>query len=69
MYIYEGHMGGLYISDEVLEYEQLYCETCGDIDTLIGYADSRKEAEDLLESYKDDFGESYIKNFIDECFA
>ena len=47
MYIYEGHMGSLYVSDKALEYEQLYCEICGDSDTLIGCADNRKDAEKL----------------------
>lgn len=69
MYIYDGHMGGLYVSDEALEYEQLHCETCGDSDTLIGYVDNRKDAERLLESYKDIFDESYIEKFIDKYFG
>ena len=30
MYIYQSHMGGLYTSDDELDYEQTYCETCGD---------------------------------------
>ena len=51
MYIYESHMGGLFVSDEVLSYEQTYCETCGDSDYLIGYAETREEALELL---KDD---------------
>ncbi len=51
MYIYESHMGGLFVSDEVLSYEQTYCETCGDSDCLIGYAETREEALELL---KDD---------------
>lgn len=44
MYIYESHMGGLYTSDEPLDYEYLYCEECGDSDSLIGYADTKEEA-------------------------
>jgi hypothetical protein len=44
-------MGGLYTSDDELDYEQTYCETCGDSDWLIGYAETREEAWDLL---KDD---------------
>ena len=31
-YIYESHMGGLYCSDEELDYESLYCDSCGDSD-------------------------------------
>ena len=51
MYIYQGHMGGLYTSDEPLDYEDLYCEECGDSDSLLGYAETKEEAWNLL---KDD---------------
>lgn len=32
IYIYESHLGGLYISDEELSLDETYCETCGDCD-------------------------------------
>lgn len=48
MYIYQSHMGGLFLSDDVLNYEQTYCETCGDSDYLLGYAETREEAWNLL---------------------
>ena len=51
MYVYQSHMGGLFVSDEILDYEQTYCEICGDSDFLIGYAETREEAWNLL---KDD---------------
>lgn len=51
MYIYESHMGSLYTSDYPLDYEQTYCETCGCSDWLIGYAETREEAWNIL---KDD---------------
>ncbi len=51
MYIYQSHMGGLFLSGDVLDYEQTYCETCGDSDYLLGYAETREEAWNLL---KDD---------------
>ena len=75
MYIYEGHMGGLYTSDEPLDCEDLYCEECGDSDWLIGYADTREEAWDLLKDNTDinDFGgwdynyiQEFLKNWEDE---
>lgn len=53
MYIYESHLGGLYTSDEYLDYDDLYCEQCGDSDWLIGYADTKREAWDLLTDYID----------------
>ena len=48
MYVYENHMGGLFTSDRELSYEECYCETCGDSDWLIGEADTREEAWELL---------------------
>ena len=35
-YLYNSHLGGLYTSDEELDYDYLYCEQCGDSDELIG---------------------------------
>ncbi len=46
-------MGGLYTSDEPLEYEALYCEEFGDSDWPISYVETRDEAWELL---KDDTG-------------
>ena len=63
MYIYESHMGDLYTSDEPLDYEDLYCEQCGDSDSLIGYANTREEVWDLL---KDEWNHEYIQEFINE---
>lgn len=48
MYIYESHMGGLYANSEELSFEERYCETCGDSDSLIGEAESAEEAWLLL---------------------
>ena len=69
MYIYEGHMGGLYTSDEPLDYEDLYCEECGDSDQLIGYAITKEEAWNLLKDDADINGSggwdyNYIQDFL-----
>ena len=69
MYIYQGHLGSLYTSDEYLDYDDLYCEQCGDSDWLIGCATTRVEAWELL---KDDtningsggWDYDYVQNFI-----
>lgn len=34
-YIYESHMGGWYVTEEELPYEDCYCEECGDSDILL----------------------------------
>ncbi len=57
-YIYQSHMGGLYACDEQQDYEFLYCEQCGDSDTLIGYAKSVYDAWELLKSETDTFDDS-----------
>lgn len=69
MYIYQGHLCGLYISDEPLDYEDLYCEECGDSDSLIGYAETRAEAWNLLKDETDIDGcggwdYDYVQEFI-----
>lgn len=48
-YLYENHMGGLYTSDEYMDYEELYCETCGDSDFLLGTFELVSEFWDLIE--------------------
>lgn len=72
MYIYESHMGGLSVSNEILDYEQTYCEICGDSDWLIGYAENREEAWNLLEGDTDidgsggwnyDYVQEFLKNW------
>ena len=67
MYIYESHMGGLYTSDDILDYEDLYCEECGDSDGLIGYAETREEAWNLFKDDKDiDGSGSWDYNYVQE---
>ena len=70
MYIYEGHLGNLYVSDDIIDEDDLYCETCGDSDHLIGFASNRLEAWNLLESSTDINGSGgwsydYVIEFID----
>ena len=72
IYIYEGHLGSLYVSDYGLDYDDLYCEQCGDSDWLIGHAETRKEAWELLKDSTDTFDESlcndcHYTNICDEC--
>ena len=48
-------MGGFYTYDEYLDFEYLYCEECGDSDQLIGSAETRVEAWNLLKDEVDLF--------------
>lgn len=69
MYIYQSHMGGLFVSDDILDYEQTYCEECGDSDFLLGYAETRGEAWNLLKDDTDINGSGgwnyeYVQEFL-----
>ena len=71
MYIYEGHLGSLYASDTYLDYEDLYCEECGDSDWCIGYATTREQAWELLKDNTNIDGSGgwdyeYIMQFLEE---
>ena len=47
-YLYEGHLGDIYITDEQLDYDSLYCEQCGDSDWLIGTFETIKDFWELI---------------------
>lgn len=71
MYIYEDHLGGLYTSDRELDFDELYCEQCGDSDWLVGYAATREEAWKLLKDDTDIDGcggwsYDYVQEFLNE---
>jgi len=57
-YYYENHLGGYYSSEEELDYEDLYCETCCDSDWPLGYYETEeeflKEYSKRYEEYDDD---------------
>lgn len=57
-YIYEGHMGGLYCTDYSQDYEDLYCEQCGDSDWELGYAENLEDAWNLLKDKTATFDDS-----------
>ena len=42
-YLYESHLGGIYITDNMLDRDRLYCEDCGDSDWLIGPFETVKD--------------------------
>lgn len=67
-------MGNLYTSDEPLDYEETYCETCGDSDWLVGDADTREEAWELLKKDTDVNGSGgwdyeYVQEFLKKYFG
>lgn len=74
MWLYEGHMGSLFLADEPLSFDECYCDVCGDSDMELGPVEI---AEDVLRLLADniailpedggwDF--SYIMEFLRENF-
>lgn len=61
MEVYESHMGGIYFDNEVLDYDDLYCEQCGDSDTHLGHVDTWEELETMLVWEYEDEDEVYYK--------
>lgn len=51
MHVYESHLGGFYTSKNYYNYEDLYCEECGDSDDYIGYFDSAVKALAYIANY------------------
>lgn len=43
-YLYESHMGGLYTDEYYRDYDELYCEECGDSDWCCGSFESAVDA-------------------------
>ena len=64
-YIYENHIdGSLYVSSNKLSFN--ICDTCGDIDNLIGYA---KTKEDALKFFNEnEWNMEYVYQFLDKYF-
>ena len=64
-YLYENHMGGIYTSDEKLDYDYLYCEQCGDSDWLYGSFETFKEFWKLFKDECDINGSGgYSLNYV-----
>lgn len=43
VYVYEGHLGGLYTSNDYIPSDELYCELCGDSDWFLGCYNTFRE--------------------------
>lgn len=70
MYIYESHLGGFYSSEFQLDYDRLYCDSCGDSDILVGEFDSnsKEDAIRFIKSIADlYYGESLI-DYVKDMF-
>ena len=51
MYIYGSHLGGVYVCEEEMDPDTLFCDQCGDWDEFLGEFDS---AVEFLQKYADE---------------
>ena len=51
MYVYESHLGGLFVEDRMLSFKERFCEDCGDSDVLIGEYSDVQEFWNLIKDY------------------
>lgn len=47
-YLYDGHMGHLYVTEKERTFDQLYCQVCGDSDRLIGTFDTLSDYWNII---------------------
>lgn len=66
MEVYESHMGGIYFDKEILDYDYLYCEQCGDSDTHLGHADTWEEVLSMLMWGLEEDECKYDQDYINE---
>lgn len=74
VYIYESHLGGLYVENEALDYDLLYCEECGDSDQLLFESDNIYDIAEFLKGKTSIFntgGYSYehTLNIMKQCYS
>lgn len=69
MYVYESHLGGLYVEEGWWDYDDLYCEQCGDSDRCLGRFDDIRGAiaylaEDINIYDSGGYGLEYVINTL-----
>ena len=63
IYVYESHLGGLFVTTE--ELESTHCDSCGDSDWLLGIAAGKYAAIAIVRQQKD-YTKEHIKEVIIE---
>ena len=69
MFVYESHMGGFFVSEEELSYEECSCEVCGDSDWFIGEAETKEEAREIIKNEFIYYDKEEVEEFLEECFG
>ena len=64
MWLYENHLGGVYLTEERDPQLEETCETCGDSDWCLGKVNTKEEAIALVTEVDED-GSSWVK-YTDE---
>lgn len=66
MFTYENHLGGdLFSSETGLDWDELYCEQCGDSDRFLGEYD---DPYTFFQDFKEEYDILFLMDFIEENF-
>jgi hypothetical protein len=67
MEVYESHLGGIYFSEDVLDWDELYCDECGDSDTHLGHANTWEEVISMLKwGWEEDDEFKYDQEYVND---
>ena len=66
MEVYESHLGGIYFSEDILDWDELYCDECGDSDTYLGHADTWEEVLMFKWIRKEDDEFKYDQEYLND---
>lgn len=67
VYIYESHLGGLYVVTKELSFDDLYCDSCGDCDNLVFKSNDIYEIAEFLKSETDGYTYEYTTEIFKTC--
>ena len=69
MFVYASHLGGFILSEELLEFKEVYCEDCGGVDVFIGVANTKDEARELTNDLHGCMDDEDYEEILEECFG
>jgi len=72
IFIYESHLGGLYVTDKYIDHDYLHCDQCGDSDMLVLSTNDIDEVGEFLRKEADLFGSGgysicHCNQIYEEC--
>ena len=68
-YFYKSHLGGIFSSEYELDWEDLYCDQCNDIDLLCAEIETGGDLLWFINNlHEDGYSDEYIRELLDEYY-